>query len=155
MINFDQAFGFVVGAEGGYVNDPHDPGGETRFGISKRAYPNEDIKNLSIDRAKQLYRSDCWDACKCDAIPSPLNLYVFDAAVNQGVGVAIKLLQHILGVTQDGVIGPKTLSVASQINVETAALYLADRALRYANTDNFDRFGRGWFKRLFLLAMET
>lgn len=152
-MNFDRAFEHVVGVEGGYVNDPRDPGGETRYGISKRAYPNEDIRNLTLDRAKQIYWRDYWDACKCDSIPSPLNLYVFDAAVNQGISVAIRVLQGVLGLTQDGIIGPKTIAAASVAGSEKVALYLADRAMRYAKTANFDTYGRGWMKRMFLMAM--
>lgn len=85
---FRKALGFVLPQEGGYVNDPDDPGGETKWGISKRAYPNEDIKNLTPERACTIYATDYWDACGCDAIPFPLNVAVFDSAVNCGVGNA-------------------------------------------------------------------
>lgn len=154
-MNFDQAFDCVIGAEGGYVNDPRDPGGETKYGISKRAYPNEDIRNLTLDRARQIYWRDYWGACKCDSIPAPLNLYVFDAAVNQGVSAAIRALQGVLGLAQDGIIGPQTIAAASVAGSEKTALYLADRAIRYAKTANFDTYGRGWMKRLFMLAREA
>lgn len=79
---------FLLKWEGGYVNDPKDPGGETKYGISKKAYPDEDIKNLSPERALQIYASDYWDKAGCDAVPYPLNVVVFDSAVNCGVGMS-------------------------------------------------------------------
>lgn len=155
MSDFDKTFDHVVGIEGGYVNDPKDPGGETKFGISRRAYPAEDIRNLTLDRARFLYRRDYWDAVKGDALPYPLNLFVFDTAVNQGVDPAIRLLQKTLNVAQDGVLGPQTILAAQAMRNESVALYLADRAVRYAGTRNFEVYGRGWLKRLFLLSMES
>jgi lysozyme family protein len=76
---------FTLKWEGGYVNDPEDPGGETKWGISKRAYPNEDIKNLSRERALEIYANDYWLKAGCDELPFPYNAVVFDAAVNCGV----------------------------------------------------------------------
>jgi len=117
----------VVGIEAGYVNDPQDPGGETKFGISKRAYPNEDIANLTLERAQELYQRDYWNACGCDGYSWEIALVIFDCAVNQGVSVA-KLLHSA---------------------TTTAGELQAERALRYVKTANFDRFGRGWMRRLF------
>ena len=88
MIDLNQAMDFLIAREGGYVNDPADPGGETRWGISKRAYPNEDIKNLTLERAKELYTRDYWLKAGCDQLPSPLNLVVLDSAANLGVSRA-------------------------------------------------------------------
>lgn len=81
---FDMAFALVIGAEGGYVNDPNDPGGETKYGISKRAYPNLNIPALTIEQAKEIYRRDYWIPLDCDILPAPMDLYVFDAGVNMG-----------------------------------------------------------------------
>lgn len=155
MSEFDKAFDAVVGIEGGYVNDPKDPGGETKYGICKRSYPNEDIKNLTSERAKLLYKRDYWDAAKCDQLPTPLNLFVFDAAVNQGVAPAIKTLQKTLNVVQDGILGQQTIAAAQVMHTDAVALFMADRALRYTGTRNFDLYGRGWLKRLFLISMEA
>lgn len=94
---FDSAIQFVLEREGGYVNDPADPGGETNMGISKRAYPNEDIKNLTVERAKALYYRDYWLAAGCDQFTPPLDLIVLDTAVNMGVGRAKQFLSQ----TQD------------------------------------------------------
>src|SRR5512147_2295714 len=88
---FDIAINFVLQREGGYVNDPDDPGGETNYGISKKSFPNIDIKNLTVNEAKSIYREHYWDACGCDDIPSPLDVVMFDTAVNMGVGTAKKL----------------------------------------------------------------
>lgn len=155
MSEFDKAFDAVVGIEGGYVNDQKDPGGETKYGICKRSYPNEDIKNLTLEHAKLLYKRDYWDAAKCDQLPSPLNLFVFDGAVNQGVAPAIKTLQKTLNVVQDGILGQQTITAAQTMRKDAVALFMADRALRYTGTRNFDLYGRGWLKRLFLISMEA
>lgn len=150
--NFDKAFQLIIGAEGGYSNDPRDPGGETKYGICKRSYPNEDIKNMTLDRAKLLYKADYWDKVRGDDIPYPLDIFVFDAAVNQGVGAASMLLQKACGTSQDGRIGAATLAAATP---DKADLFMADRAVRYAGTANADTYLRGWMKRLFSIALEV
>ena len=154
--NFDKAFDLVVGVEGGYVNDPRDPGGRTIYGITERDHP--DLWRAgppTLAQAKARYKRDYWDAVRGDELPWPLSLFVFDAAVNQGVDAAIRVLQKTAVVAIDGKLGPKTLAAARALSREGQALYLADRALRYTGTRNFDRFGRGWLKRLFLLAFEV
>lgn len=94
MTNFNEAFEFTVGHEGGYVNDPVDPGGETKYGISKRAYPMLNIKDLSIEDAKLIYEKDYWQAAGCDRLSYPLNLIVFDNAVHSGVKAALDNLRQ-------------------------------------------------------------
>jgi lysozyme family protein len=128
-MTFDQAFNVVVGIEAGYVNDPNDPGGETKFGISKRAYPQLDIPNLTLDQAKAIYLRDYWHLCKCDELPMDLALAVFDCAVNQGVSTALKV------------------HAAAGTLIE----FQAERALRYAQLPTFSRYGRGWMRRLFTI----
>lgn len=154
-MNFDKAIKVIldIRIEGGYVNDPNDPGGETKFGISKRAYPHLNIKELTLTEAKAIYKHDYWDKVMGDQLPYPLSLYVFDCAVNQGVSVAILTLQDVLGVAKDGVIGAMTVGAARASTIDVCALYLAKRALRYTKTANFDKYGKGWMKRLFLLTM--
>lgn len=154
-MSFDRAFKIVVGQEGGYVNDPNDPGGETKFGICKRDYPNEDIKNLTIGRAAEIYQANYWAPIKGDQLPWPLALFVFDAAVNQGVVPASRMLQRALDAVQDGVIGPRTLALAAGSTPWHAARFMAFRAMRYQNTRNFDRFGEGWLTRIFQVVMEA
>jgi len=111
LMSFDRAFAFTVKEEGGYVNHPKDKGGETKFGISKRAYPHIDIKGLSIEQAKKIYYQDYWLASSADRLPERLALLHFDSAVNHGVGQAKLFLQAILCVKRDGRIGPITLGV--------------------------------------------
>jgi lysozyme family protein len=156
-MSFDKAFEHVVGVEGGYVNHPNDPGGETIYGITRRDHPQAWVNGRpTLEQAKVIYRDQYWRPVKADDLPWPVARFVFDAAVNQGVGTATRLLQKTLGVAQDGIIGNNTLAAIRRSNpVELCALYLADRALRYTGTRNFDVFGRGWLKRLFVISMES
>ena len=155
-MSFDRAFELLIGLEGGYVNDPNDPGGETKFGISKRAYPALDIVSLTAADAKQVYRRDYWDFVAGDALPWPLSYFVFDAAVNQGVAPAIRMLQQAVGVEADGVIGPRTLAAVGRFpQSEVCSLFLALRGVRYAGTHGFKHYGLGWFKRLFLALWDA
>lgn len=91
---FDKAIEFTLKWEGGYVDDPDDPGGETFFGISKKAYPNVDIKNLTVSKAKKIYYKDYWIAAGCNNLPTPENIALFDTAVNIGVSKAIKIREE-------------------------------------------------------------
>lgn len=155
-MDYDKAFKIIIGHEGGYVNDPKDPGGETKYGVSKRAYPNVDIANLTLDDAKKIYRKDYWDACRCEELPGKIKLMVFDTAVNQGVRTAIKLLQQSAKCDADGLIGPNTVKSACKIKEdELLSDYTSYRAVRYAGTRNFDVYGRGWMKRLFSVAKDS
>ena len=106
---FEKAVEHIFEWEGGYVNNPNDPGGETNFGISKRSYPNENIKSLTKERAKEIYFKDYWTACKCEKMNEKVALNVFDMAVNMGVKTACITLQDALGVKKDGIIGNITL----------------------------------------------
>lgn len=105
---FEQAFGFTLKWEGGYVNDPADSGGETKFGISKKSYPGLDIRSLTVDEAYAIYLRDYWDKVGGDKLPHPLGLAVFDYAVNSGVRTASAALQRAIGATPDGRVGPGT-----------------------------------------------
>ncbi|EPR35583.1 protein of unknown function DUF847 [Alkalidesulfovibrio alkalitolerans DSM 16529] len=154
---FDAAFLLIVAAEGGekVSDDPRDPGGLTKWGICQRSYPDLDIRALTESDAREIYRRDYWDACKCDELPWPLSLYVFDAAINQGVSAAARMLQEAADVTVDGKIGPKTLAAAKSHPEWRAVRFMALRAMRYSQTKNFDRFGMGWLTRIFALAQEV
>lgn len=127
-MSFERAFELVIGHEGGYVNDPQDPGGETKFGISKRAYPTLDIKGLTIEQAREIYLRDYWFGAGCDKVADDaMAILMFDCAVNQGVFRA------------------KQIAGKSKTPVE----FQAERALHYANLNTFERYGRGWMRRLF------
>lgn len=154
--DFDKAFDAVVGIEGAYVNDPNDPGGETKFGITKRTYPDLDIKSLTIGQAKDIYAKDFWAPVHGDDLPWPLNLFLFDSAVNQNVAPAVAMLQRALGQKQDGIMGPKTVAAAKAAEPkELCAMFMAHRALRYTGTRHFDIYGRGWLKRLFRVVIDA
>lgn len=153
MNDFEQAVEVILKLEGGYVNDTNDPGGETNMGICKRAYPDVDIKNITVEQAKIIYKRDYWDKVRGDLIAWPLSLYLFDSAVNQGVDAAIKLLQKSASVAQDGILGVNTLAVIKKTaGIDTS--FMAERALRYTGTRNFDKYGRGWMKRLFQITQK-
>ncbi len=98
--NFRLSLQFTLKWEGGYVNDPADPGGETKWGISKRAYPNLDIRNLSADQASDIYASDYWLKAGCDSLPLPYCTVVFDSAVNDGVSTATYWLKQAENIRQ-------------------------------------------------------
>ena len=146
---FDQCFDKLIAHEGGYVNHASDPGGETNFGISKRAYPQVDIKNLTRDAAKQIYKRDYWDRAQCDRLPPTLAYLLFDAAVNSGIGQAIRFLQRAAGVADDGVLGPITLATIQRLDAESiCARFIGQRLDFMTRLSTFDHFGKGWSRRL-------
>jgi lysozyme family protein len=144
----------VLRHEGGYVNDPRDPGGETRFGISKRAYPDVDILRLTEDEAKAIYRRDYWDKLRPDELPQELAICVFDCAVNMGRDKAIRLLQRACGVAQDGVMGGNTIAAANRL-VDPVVRFSAERIIAYTGIRGFDTFGKGWLRRTVSVALEA
>ena len=149
MNPFERAVEFVLDHEGGLSEDPKDPGGLTKFGISQRAYPNLDIRNLTREAAIELYRSDYWNRCKCGELPSPFAVILFDSAVNQGPGAAIRMLQKSLSIKVDGVMGPETIGAAHRANIHnTVCEFVARRAFDYAQNPNVVTFGMGWYRRL-------
>ena len=149
-MSFEKAVAFVLQSEGGYVNHPSDPGGETNFGISKRSYPDEDIKGMTVDRAKEIYKRDYWDALSCDMLPDGIATVLFDTAVNCGHKPAARMLQRACGVSDDGIIGKVTIAYSSKEG--TLERFLAERAVYYAKLTTFNVFGLGWMRRLIKLA---
>ncbi len=141
--------------EGGatITQDPDDPGGLTRWGISQRSYPDLDIRNLTREQAVEIYHRDYWVRLRCDELPDGLALVLFDCAVNQGVEVAARLLQRAADVVQDGHIGPVTLRAVRR--PDALARFTAARAIRYFGTRNFDKFGFGWVTRAVEAALEA
>lgn len=150
MSRFELAFRWVLYAEGGHVIHPADPGGETCMGISRRAFPGEDIAGLTVERARELYHSHYWTPCRCDELPPGLDLALFDTAVHSGVRQAVRLLQRGLGVKVDGQLGEKTLAAARQRGAP--ATLLADRMTFLAGLETWKTFGRGWSRRVIELA---
>lgn len=147
-MNFDQAFELLIGHEGGYVNDPEDPGGETNWGISKRQYPDVDIKNLTRDQAKAIYKKDYWDRCGNILTPA-MKFQVFDAAVNHGLPNAIRMLQDAVGTAPDGAWGAvSTASYRSMNDYDVALRFLAKRLDFMRKLHQFNHFGAGWCGRI-------
>jgi lysozyme family protein len=143
-MSFEKSVKHVLDHEGGYVNHPSDPGGETKYGISKRSYPNFDIRNLTLDQAKMIYKKDYWDKIKGDQLPDDVAFILFDMAVNLGIFQAVKLLQKAVDTVQDGILGPMTIKA---IKEDTPAKLTFERIMFYSSLANFKVFGRGWTNR--------
>lgn len=148
-MNIDQALKHLLKNEGGYSNHPTDPGGETMYGVTFRAaraygYLGA-MKDLPWKTAIDIYAKNYWAPIKADQLPEALRFHVFDAAVNSGASQAVKWLQRAAGVTQDGVIGPRTLSAASMV---TPAKYTAIRLRFMTDLPTWATFGKGWARRI-------
>lgn len=155
-MTFDQAFQLLIGHEGGFVNHPLDPGGMTKYGISNRAYPGEDIAGMTLERAKLIYQRDYWGPAGCDAVPDGVKFSLFDMAVNSGVKPAIKCLQRAVGVTDDGVLGPITLQAVASIHPSKFIARFNGHRLQFmSGLSNWPAFGRGWANRIAKNLMEA
>ena len=147
--SFDKAMEATFAWEGGYVDNPNDPGGATKYGISKRAHPEVNISKLTKKKAREIYHQDYWQPCGCEELPAGLDLLVFDCAVNQGPGFAVRTLQQSVGAAEDGIFGPRTQAAAESADPHEAIReYVARRGVRYGRLDTFSRFGLGWMRRL-------
>lgn len=149
--NFDNAFTALLGNEGGYVNNPVDPGGETMWGITKRVAVangyNGPMNLLPQAIAKAIAKKVYWDPYSLDQLPYAIAFQVFDTAYNGGRPV--QWLQQAVGVPTDGIIGPATISAANGANVwEVVAKFNSCRLLYYTSLDTFATFGRGWVNRV-------
>ena len=155
MINFFIALELILKLEGGpkITNDPRDPGGLTRFGISLRSFPElgpEGIVNLTREKAAEIYREHYWDKIHGDNLPIDIAICVFDCAVNQGPGTAVKLLQEAVGAPIDGRMGRVTIQAISKVNPDWLIReFLTLRQRRYVQTYNYSDYGKGWIRRLF------
>ena len=148
-MTFDDVIDVVLRNEGGYVWNPKDPGGETKYGISKWAYPGEDIAGMTVERAKELYRRDYWGPLQCDQLPAMVRLSVMDAGVNSGVKRAAQWLQRAVGVADDGIIGAKTIAAARATDPATIVVRLNGARLRFlTDSHNWLTFGQGWTRRV-------
>lgn len=147
-LTFDEAFDRLISHEGGYVNNPADPGGETKWGISKRSYPFLTIKNLTRDDAKAIYKKDFWDAIRADRLPTSVLYQVFDFAVNSGISTAIRKLQKAIGTADDGHWGPISQGIAETTSeCDMLLLFNAERFEFWASLSTFSTFGKGWVRR--------
>lgn len=155
--NFDSALEMVLVHEGGFSNNPRDPGGATMKGVTfdtfKRFFGNdqtvENLKNITTAQLGQIYRTGYWDACKCDDLPSGVDFAVFDLAVNSGPGTAGKFLQRAVGATADGAIGPKTLERVALVSAVDIINSVCDQRLAFMRSlSTFSTFGNGWTRRV-------
>jgi len=155
--NWQKCLETILHHEGGYVNHPKDPGGETNLGVTKRVYEEwggtKDMKELTVEDVSPIYKKNYWDRVKGDHLPAGLDLCVFDFGVNAGTGRAAKYLQKMIGTTPDGGIGPMTLAklkeyVDSKGIEHTVKLYQMGRQKYYESLSTFSTFGRGWTRRV-------
>jgi lysozyme family protein len=146
-MNFDEAFSRLLGHEGGYVDNPKDPGGETNWGISKRSYPEVNIKALTMLDAKAIYLRDFWNPIG-NAHPA-IKFQAFDFAVNSGITTAIRKLQSSIGAADDGHWGPLSVSrLAGFDTSDVLMLYLAERLDFMRKLSNWSSFSSGWAGRI-------
>jgi len=157
MIDFPEIFmrcmNIILINEGGYVNNPSDLGGETKFGISKRSFPNEDIKNMTIGRAIELYYYNYWIPMDLAGINNAeLVLQILDFGINTGIRTAIRLIQKIAGVEKDGIMGPVTRRAINNFSGDILLLYKYGRREHYRslvkNNPQLNIFLKGWLKRI-------
>ena len=137
----------------GYVNDPADPGGETKYGIAKNANPTIDVTHLTWEGAKAIYYSHYWLNGKCDQMDGRVGALHFDGCVNNGVGGAAKFLQNAVGVTADGVIGPGSLAAINAGDPITVCNSVCDQRAKFDNDlvvskPSLAKFLGGWLRRV-------
>jgi len=148
-ITFDISFDRLIGNEGEYSDGKGDPGGETKWGISKRSYPRVDIRNLTREGAKDIYRRDFWDALKADTLPGSVMYQLFDFAVNSGIPTAVRYFQRVIGVADDGYWGPISIEAAKKISEDDMLILLnAERLDFMTRCSNWKIAGKGWARRI-------
>lgn len=158
-MDYDTAFDRLIGNEGGYVNNPADPGGETNWGITwpilNQAIAtgvvtsDTTIATLTRDQAKLVYKAFFWDKGQMDQFDPAIAFQVFDFAVNSGISTAIRKLQHAVGVADDGNVGPATIAaIKSYTPAEVIMLFVAERLDFYRKLKAWPTFGAGWVARM-------
>ncbi len=152
-MNFAQAYDKLLGHEGGYSNNPHDPGGATNHGVTQKVAREHgylgDMRDYPQALAREVYRTSYWAPCRADDLPEAVRFDVFDGAVNSGVGQSVRWLQRAAGAEADGVIGPQTLrAVNAQPGAGLAARYNGHRLMFLAGRKNWDAFSEGWARRI-------
>lgn len=165
--NFEKALQITLAYEGGYVNHPDDPGGMTNMGVTAKVWAEftgrrlftiteKEMRELTLEQIKPLYKRKYWDACKCDQLPSGLDILVFDFAVNSGPARAIKELQRCINVAVDGLIGPDTLKHVKSFPVEQIMKeYSLARLDFLKGLKTYSTFGKGWSRRVASLEQKS
>ena len=155
--NFEAALAHVLKSEGGYVNNPADPGGMTNLGCTKAVWEEfvghpvseADMRGLTPADVAPLYKRKYWDKVSGDLLPSGLDYAVFDAAINSGPGKAAKWLQEVAGVAADGAIGPATLTAVNAKPVQDMIAQYNDKRLQFLESlPTWATFGKGWGARV-------
>lgn len=148
-VQFLKVINRVLGHEGGYVDDPTDPGGETQWGISKRSYPKVDIKALTRNQAIAIYHRDFWVPIKGDSMSDGAAFQLMDGAVNSGPREAIRFLQRAVGVADDGHFGPVSLAAMQKVSeTDFIMRYVAERMDYMTKLKNWVHHGKGWIRRM-------
>jgi peptidoglycan hydrolase-like protein with peptidoglycan-binding domain len=154
--DFDRCVAITLAQEGGFSEAEGDPGGATKFGITLgtlrgwrgRETTAEDVRALTRSEAIEIYRADYWNRARCGDLPAGVDLMVFDFGVNAGPRTAVRYLQEALGVTADGVVGPRTLAAARAADAKQVIGAMSrSRLAYYRGLPTFDRFGAGWTRR--------
>ena len=154
--NFKACVDLVLVQEGGFTDNPADPGGATNLGITKRTLESwrsgpvsvDDVKALTREEASDIYRANYWNVLHCDSLPPGVDLVTFDIGVNAGPSRAARMLQKAVGAAQDGAIGPATLAATRAANpVEVIRSLTASRLAFYQGLNTWDQFGKGWTRR--------
>ncbi|MCK4783965.1 MAG: hypothetical protein KAV87_09460 [Desulfobacteraceae bacterium] len=161
MDAFSFAFYQTVALEGKYVNDPADPGGETKWGVSKKAYPDLDIAALTIEQAKDIYRRDYWGALQLDLVSDVIAVEIFDTAINMGQQTSVRIVQKALNflgekLSEDGILGSKTVTALNKwAGRDEKALFICLNGFQFMkyveiikHKPGLKRFSRGWTKRI-------
>lgn len=157
--NFEKCLEMLLVHEGGYVNHPSDPGGETNLGVTKQVWQEwvghdvseKEMRNLTPTMVAPLYKRKYWDACRADELVSGVDYCVFDVAVNSGVGRAVKLLQSVVGATPDGGYGSITAALVKEAEKDPERLisvYCSKRLEFLESLKAFPVFGKGWSRRV-------
>jgi lysozyme family protein len=152
-MTFDEALARLLEHEGGFSHHPADPGGATRYGVTEAVaraagYTGE-MQALPLEVARQIYRRLYWDAVRAEELPAELRNVLFDAAVNSGAKQSIRWLQRAIGVADDGVIGPQTLTAMRKADaVQLKARLLAQRLRFMTQLPTWQAFSRGWSRRI-------
>jgi len=153
--NFKECLDLVLKSEGGWVNNPADPGGETNLGVTKNVWeeyvghPVTTMKNITLADVAPMYEQKYWRPCYGEVLPRGLDFVVFSMGVNAGPGRSIKLLQSAIGCVPDGVIGPATKSLISASNCATLINKFSEaRREYYKSLKTFPIFGKGWLARV-------
>lgn len=148
-MDFNLAFDRLMGHEGGYVNNPADPGGETNWGISKRSYPDVDIKHLTREGAKAIYEDDFWNRIHADELYDGVAFQLLDFAINSGIETAVRYYQRALGIADDGHWGPISRKAAAEMSESDSIMRInAERLDFMTRLSNWPNASRGWVRRI-------